>query len=208
MPVAVNVSPLQMLDPRFPQLVAQTLQSYGVAAQWLTLEITESSAVQNLEQTTAQVEQLRAMGVHVAMDDFGTGFSSLNMLRSLRLHTVKIDRGLIDPLPSPDAVAVVRAICQLADALHLHVVAEGVETQAQATAARDAGCGELQGYLYSKPLPAQDVSLWLTRLAIENQADTEATPLQSVDVAPTLVAARTALPPEVALTSLGRPGGG
>ena len=179
-PVAVNVSPLQMLDPRFPQLVAHTLQAYGVAAQWLTLEITESSAVQNLEQTTTQVEQLRAMGVHVAMDDFGTGFSSLNMLRSLRLHTVKIDRGLIDPLPSSDAVAVVRAICQLADALHLHVVAEGVETQAQAVAARDAGCAELQGYLYSKPLLAQDVAMWLTRRALEHQVDTAAMPLQSV----------------------------
>ena len=179
-PVAVNVSPLQMLDPRFPQLVANTLQSYGVAPQWLTLEITESSAVQNLEQTTVQVEQLRGMGVHVAMDDFGTGFSSLNMLRRLRLHTVKIDRGLIDPLPSPDAVAVVRAICQLADALHLHVVAEGVETEAQAHAARDAGCGELQGYLYSKPLLAQDVGMWLTRRAMEHQSNTEAQPLQSV----------------------------
>ena len=179
-PVAVNVSPLQMLDPRFPQLVASTLKSCGVEARWLTLEITESSAVQNLEQTTAQVEQLRAMGVHVAMDDFGTGFSSLNMLRSLRLHTVKIDRGLIDPLPSPDAVAVVRAICQLADALHLHVVAEGVETLAQATTARDAGCGELQGFLYSKPLQIQDVSPWLMRLAAAQDSDTEVLPLQSV----------------------------
>lgn len=160
-PVAVNVSPLQLLDPRFPQLVAHILDSCGVAAQWLTLEITESSAVQNLEQTVLQVEQLRAMGVQVAMDDFGTGFSSLNMLRTLRLHTLKIDRGLIDPLPSSDAIAVVRAICQLADALHLHVVAEGVETEEQAHTARDAGCGELQGYLYSRPLLPQDVGPWL-----------------------------------------------
>ncbi len=163
-PVAVNVSPLQLLDPRFPAVVAQTLQDCGVGAQWLTLEITESSAVQNLDQTMLQVEQLRALGVHVAMDDFGTGFSSLNMLRNLRLHTVKIDRGLIDPLPAHDAVAVVRAICQLSDALHLHVVAEGVESAAQADAARGAGCGELQGYLYSRPLPAKDVGVWLQRL--------------------------------------------
>ena len=102
------------------------------------------------------------------------------MLRSLRLHTVKIDRGLIDPLPSPDAVAVVRAICQLADALHLHVVAEGVETLAQATTARDAGCGELQGFLYSKPLKIQDVSPWLMRLAAAQESDTDVLPLQSV----------------------------
>jgi diguanylate cyclase (GGDEF)-like protein/PAS domain S-box-containing protein len=167
-PVAVNVSPLQLLDPRFPNLVALTLKDCGVAAHWLTLEITESSAVQNMDQTRLQVDQLRDMGVHVAMDDFGTGFSSLNMLRSLRLHTVKIDRGLIDPLPSPDAIAVVRAICQLADALHLHVVAEGVETADQADAAREAGCGELQGYLYSKPLGVQDVGPWLQRLGTQS----------------------------------------
>jgi diguanylate cyclase (GGDEF)-like protein/PAS domain S-box-containing protein len=160
-PVAVNVSPLQLLDPRFPQLVAQMLETYRIQPRWLTLEITESSAVQNMEQTVSQVEQLRTMGVHVAMDDFGTGFSSLNMLRTLRLHTVKIDRGLIDPLPSADSVAVVRAICQLAEALHLHVVAEGVETVEQADAARDAGCHDLQGYLYSRPLSAVDAGLWL-----------------------------------------------
>ena len=179
-PVAVNVSPLQLLDPRFPNLVAHTLKESGVAAQWLTLEITESSAVQNMDQTTLQVEQLRAMGVHVAMDDFGTGFSSLNMLRSLRLHTVKIDRGLIDPLPSPDAIAVVRAICQLAEALHLHVVAEGVETEGQAQAARDAGCKELQGYLYSRPLPPREVGPWLDRLAAQYPDVDSETPTQSV----------------------------
>ncbi len=179
-PVAVNVSPLQLLDPRFPQLVAHILQSSGVAPQWLTLEITESSAVQNLEQTVAQVEQLRSMGIYVAMDDFGTGFSSLNMLRRLHLHTVKVDRGLIDPLPSPDAVAVVRAICQLAEALHMHVVAEGVEPQAQSAAARDAGCSELQGYLYSKPLAPADVRPWLQRLFSGMDVDTLALPLPSV----------------------------
>jgi EAL domain-containing protein (putative c-di-GMP-specific phosphodiesterase class I) len=183
-PVAVNVSPLQLLDPRFPSLVAQTLQVCGVGAQWLTLEITESSAVQNLDQTTLQVEQLRAMGVHVAMDDFGTGFSSLNMLRNLRLHTVKIDRGLIDPLPAHDAVAVVRAICQLADALHLHVVAEGVETATQAGAARQAGCSELQGYLYSRPLPAKDVGIWLQRLGTRYADEDMEISTQSVKLGP------------------------
>jgi EAL domain-containing protein (putative c-di-GMP-specific phosphodiesterase class I) len=96
------------------------------------------------------------------------------------LHTVKIDRGLIDPLPSPDAIAVVRAICQLAEALHLHVVAEGVETPDQAEAAREAGCGELQGYLYSRPLPPQDVGLWLERLATQYADEHGETSTQSV----------------------------
>ena len=160
-PVAVNVSPLQLLDPGFPTLVGQILKIYDVEPRWLTLEITESSAVQNLDQTILQVAQLHSMGVHVAMDDFGTGFSSLNMLRSLRLHTVKIDRSLITPLPSNDAVAVVNAICQLAQALQLTVVAEGVETEDQATAARDAGCTELQGFLYAMPLSVEDAAAWL-----------------------------------------------
>ena len=164
-PVAVNVSPLQLLDPRFPLLVERVLADAEVDPQWLTLEITESSAVQNMAQTVTQVEQLRALGVHVAMDDFGTGFSSLNMLRSLRLHSVKIDRGLIDPLPSPDAIAVVRAICQLAEALHLHVIAEGVETTEQADAARLAGCAELQGYLYAKPLRPEHAAQWMMSMA-------------------------------------------
>jgi diguanylate cyclase (GGDEF)-like protein/PAS domain S-box-containing protein len=168
-PVAVNVSPLQMLDPEFPQLVANVLHAAGVDARWLTLEITESSAVQDMDQTVAQVAQLRTMGVEVAMDDFGTGFSSLNMLRRLRLSTVKIDKGLVDPLPASDAIAVVRAICQLAAALHMHVVAEGVETQEQADAARDAGCTEFQGFLYSRPLDAQDAGAWLVRRALQPQ---------------------------------------
>jgi EAL domain-containing protein (putative c-di-GMP-specific phosphodiesterase class I) len=150
-----------MLDVNFPNVVEGILKEHGVPPEFLTLEITESSAVQNLESTIQQVRQLQRMGVFVAMDDFGTGFSSLNMLRTLPLHTIKIDKGLIDPLPQADAVEVVRAICTLAAALKLHVVAEGVETQEQAIAARDAGCGELQGYLFSRPLVASDADAWL-----------------------------------------------
>ncbi|MFA9219185.1 MAG: putative bifunctional diguanylate cyclase/phosphodiesterase, partial [Sphingomonadaceae bacterium] len=162
-PVAVNVSPVQLLDPGFLQLVEDALQRYGVPPRYLTLEITESAAVDNLADTQLQLQQLRELGVDVAMDDFGTGFSSLSMLRELPLRVLKIDRGLIDPLPAPDAVAVVEAICQLAAALNLQVVAEGIETEAQANAARAAGCHELQGYYYARPLPAPDAADWLRR---------------------------------------------
>jgi diguanylate cyclase (GGDEF)-like protein len=164
-PVAVNVSPIQLLNPDFPALVQAALREHNIAPRWLTLEITESSAIQNLEQTIAQIDQLRAMGVQIALDDFGTGYSSLNMLRTLQLHTVKIDRGLVDPLPAPESIAVVQAICHLAQALKLQVVAEGVETQSQSDAARDAGCGVLQGYLYAKPLLPNVASDWLARLS-------------------------------------------
>jgi diguanylate cyclase (GGDEF)-like protein len=162
-PVAVNVSPMQLLDQGFPQLVQRLLRETGIPPACLTLEITESAAVENLESTQSQLRQLRELGIEVAMDDFGTGFSSLSMLRELPLSTLKIDRGLIAPLPAPDAVAVVTAICQLASALDLQVVAEGIETPEQAIAARDAGCHALQGYFYARPLSVADAGDWLAR---------------------------------------------
>lgn len=160
-PVAVNVSPLQLLNRDFPQHVAQALARWNVPAQLLTLEITESAAVENMDLVRQQVIQLRELGVEVAMDDFGTGFSSLNLLRNLPLSVLKIDRSLITPMPAPDAVAVVRAICQLANAMQLRVVAEGVENMQQAMAASEAGCHELQGYLFSRPLKPEQIDIWL-----------------------------------------------
>ncbi len=162
-PVAVNVSPLQLIDAEFPRLVAETLALHKVPPELLTLEITESAAVMHLEQARDQIRQMRELGVRVALDDFGTGFSSLNLLRSLPVSTVKIDRSLIEPLPAADAGAVIKAICQLAAVLQLDVVAEGVETDAQAQAACQAGCQVLQGALYSSPLTADDAGAWLAR---------------------------------------------
>lgn len=162
-PVAVNVSPLQLIDAQFPQLVADTLARHRVPPALLTLEITESAAVTHLEQARDQIRQMRELGVRVALDDFGTGFSSLNLLRSLPVSTVKIDRSLIEPLPASDAGAVVKAICQLAAVLKLDVVAEGVENEAQAVAARHAGCQVLQGALYANPLTADEAGAWLAR---------------------------------------------
>ena len=164
-PVAVNVSPIQLLNPNFVQLIGDLLTQYQIPARLLQLEITESAAINDLEQTQIQLDQLLNLGVKVAMDDFGTGYSSLSMLRQLPLQTLKIDRALIDPLPSADAMAVVTSICQLAAALNLHVVAEGIETEAQSEAATLAGCHELQGYLFSKPVPHQEAGVWLKDLA-------------------------------------------
>lgn len=160
-PVAVNVSPLQLLDPSFPDRVVRTLRHFNVPAELLTLEITESAAVTHMDEAREQIAQLRAHGVEVALDDFGTGFSSLNMLRGLPLSTVKIDRSLIEPMPAPDAVAVVKAICDLAGVLRLTVVAEGVETPGQAAAAQAAGCNALQGFLYARPLAPALAAVWL-----------------------------------------------
>ena len=172
-PVAVNVSPVQLLSPGFVQLEQDALQYHAVPARYLTLEITESAAIDNLEDTRLQLTQLRELGVQVAMDDFGAGFSSLSMLRQLPLNVVKIDRDLIAPLPAHDAVAVVTAICQLAAALQLQVVAEGIETGEQAQAALMAGCHELQGYFYARPMMPDDALVWLQRtFAATTQAST------------------------------------
>ncbi len=111
--------------------------------------------------------------MEVALDDFGTGFSSLNMLRSLPLQTVKIDRSLIDPMPNTEAVAVVKAICDLASVLDLDVVAEGVETPEHARAAREAGCHALQGYLYARPLNVDEATGWLARSTLGSQAEAD-----------------------------------
>nr|WP_315398250.1 EAL domain-containing protein [uncultured Duganella sp.] len=167
-PVAVNVSPIQLLHRGFPQLVERIVAETGIPQRCLTLEITESAAVVNLDDTRSQLKHLCQLGIHIAMDDFGTGFSSLSMLRTLPLSTLKIDRGLIDPLPARDAVEVVTAICQLAKALEMRVVAEGIETIEQAHAARDAGCHELQGYYYARPLSVRDAGAWLAREQTES----------------------------------------
>ncbi|NVD73081.1 EAL domain-containing protein [Duganella sp. BJB1802] len=169
-PVAVNVSPMQLLNRGFLELVERILVDTGIPPRCLTLEITESAAVDNLDDTRLQLQQLSALGIDVAMDDFGTGFSSLSMLRQLPLSGVKIDRGLIDPLPAPDAVAVVKAICQLAAALDLQVVAEGIETLEQAVSARDCGCHALQGFFYARPLTVADAGEWMRREQAEAAA--------------------------------------
>jgi diguanylate cyclase (GGDEF)-like protein len=166
-PVAVNVSPIQLLNSQFPMIVVEALAEFSVPAHLLTLEITESAAVESLEHTQSQLWKLRELGISIAMDDFGSGFSSLSMLRQLPLNAVKIDKALIDPLPSVEGTAVVRAICQLSAALGLKVVAEGVETQQQATAAGAAGCDEFQGYFFGKPLNLADArALLLAKNAI------------------------------------------
>ena len=172
-PVAVNVSPVQLLDPGFPELVLRTLRHYEIPPHALSLEITEGAAVAHMDQARERIGQMRSHGIEVALDDFGTGFSSLNMLRSLPLTTVKIDRSLIDPMPAPDATAVVKAICDLAAVLHLQVVAEGVETVEHARAALTAGCQVLQGFLYARPLDPREAARWMQGAGGEATAEAD-----------------------------------
>lgn len=154
LPVAINVSPLQFADPGFANSVLAMMQAHGIPLNCVEVEVTETAAVTHLERVLPQLARLREAGAGVAFDDFGTGQSSLTLLRRLPITTLKLDRSMIDPLPEPTADAIVQAACLLAQALGLEVVAEGVETEAQAQAAERLGCTHLQGYLLSRPLEA------------------------------------------------------
>lgn len=152
LPVAVNVSPLQFEDPGFADWLVALVRAHGLAPQLLDVEITETAAMAHMERVLPQLQRLREAGMGVAFDDFGTGQSSLTLLRRLPITTLKLDRSMVDPLPEPSAGAVVRAACVVAEALGLTIVAEGVETEAQAAEVERLGCTHLQGWLLGRPL--------------------------------------------------------
>ena len=153
-PVAVNVSPLQFEDAGFADGLLDLLRAQGLDPAVLEVEITETAAMTHMDRVLPQLARLREAGVGVAFDDFGTGQSSLTLLRRLPITTLKLDRSMVDPLPEPSAGAVVRAACVVAEALGLAIVAEGVETEAQAAEVERLGCTHLQGWLLSRPLAA------------------------------------------------------
>lgn len=160
-PVAVNVSRWQLREHGFAAAVCALLAAHGLSPCDLVVEITETAAMTDLEAIRDELLALHAAGVKLSLDDFGSGLSSLATLRTLPLSEVKLDRGLIEPLPQPEARAVVQAVCTLAAALELSVVAEGVETAAQVAAASACGCAALQGYLFAQPLEAEAAGGWL-----------------------------------------------
>ncbi|MFZ4650979.1 MAG: putative bifunctional diguanylate cyclase/phosphodiesterase [Rubrivivax sp.] len=156
--VSVNVSPRQFQQVGFAEMVSRVLADTGLPPAHLELELTESLLIADAEGAGRILAALEACGVHVAIDDFGTGFSSLDRLRRLPVQTLKIDRGMVADLPGSERDrAIVAAIGALGRALGITVVAEGVETHAQANFLRGTACGELQGYLFSRPVPADRI---------------------------------------------------
>jgi EAL domain-containing protein (putative c-di-GMP-specific phosphodiesterase class I) len=132
----------------------------GRPARQLTLEITEGVLVRDVDAVTTRLSRLRGIGVRIAIDDVGTGYSSLSYLRRLPVDSVKIDRSFVNDLVAGGtATTLVSSIIELARSLHLEVVAEGVETEAQAAILRDLRCTSAQGYLYARPLPASHLRL-------------------------------------------------
>ncbi|MEP6886007.1 MAG: EAL domain-containing protein [Gammaproteobacteria bacterium] len=155
-PVAVNVSALQLHGRNFVQEIERAISVDPFAATGLELEITESLIMADIAHNIDSLRAIRAMGVTIAIDDFGTGFSSLNYLAKLPVHTLKIDRSFVTDLtPQPQGQLLVSTIISLAHSLKLKVVAEGVETEQQSRLLRLMLCDEMQGYLFSKPLPRE-----------------------------------------------------
>jgi diguanylate cyclase (GGDEF)-like protein/PAS domain S-box-containing protein len=161
-PVAVNVSALQFLDDRFVSLVREVLAETGLPPEFLELELTESVLLSTADVMASTLDDLRAIGVSIAIDDFGTGYSSLSYLRRLRAHKIKIDRSFISDFASGNGdAAIAIAIIRMAKTLNLQVLAEGVETEAQAHFLREHGCDQIQGYFISRPLPPDAMSDYL-----------------------------------------------
>ena len=173
--VAVNVSPIQFSEPDFHKSVLSQLREAGLCNTRLELEVTESLTLTDPVATQKTLKTLRGAGVSVALDDFGTGYSSLAHLRDLPIDTIKIDRTFVNDLATPlgqpqFAVALIESIIKLADHLDLLVVAEGIETAAQKDLLMELGVHLGQGYYFAKPLPAEELQLFLGQMAQTERA--------------------------------------
>jgi diguanylate cyclase (GGDEF)-like protein len=157
--VAVNLSSVQFKNAGLVQVVVNALASSGLAGHRLELEITESVLLEGTETTLAILRQLRELGVRIAMDDFGTGYSSLSYLQSFPFDKIKIDRSFVKNIVEASGSRnIVRAVAAMARGFGMETTAEGVETQAQLDTVKSEGCTEMQGFLFSRPLPASEIA--------------------------------------------------
>jgi diguanylate cyclase (GGDEF)-like protein len=160
--IAVNLSPRQFADPHLLGDIRAALEKSGMAPEFLEIEITESMVMQNLERTMRVLEAIKRLGITLSIDDFGTGYSSMSLVKQLPIDALKIDRSFVREIASDaDDKAIAEAIIALGRALDLTVVAEGVETAEQEAVLRAHNCDEIQGYLISKPVPADEFATFL-----------------------------------------------
>lgn len=164
--IAVNVSVLQFARLDFVAHVRDVLEDSGLPPECLHLEITESVLARDLSRVARVLNELAELGIQIAIDDFGIGYSSLNYLKRLPIHRLKIDKSFVQDLERDESDAkITLAIISLAQSLNLHVIAEGVETQAQADFLLSNGCGEAQGFLYGEAMPTEVFEAWLAARA-------------------------------------------
>jgi len=156
--IAVNVSPIQLRQRNFVEAVRRSVEEAGAGGCPLDLEITEGLIMRDIEENIPKLSAIREMGLQIAIDDFGTGYSSLAYLAKLPVTALKIDRSFIITMASnPQSMTIVSTIISLAHSLDLKVIAEGVDAEEQARSLRRLGCDEMQGYLFSRPVPPDKV---------------------------------------------------
>ena len=159
--MSVNLSARQLRQPQLVAVVAKAMEDAGLAlhSDNLELEMTESMIMKNIGETITTLNRLHEMGVKLAVDDFGTGHSSLTYLKRLPIHTLKIDKSFVDDIATdPDSAAIATTIIALGHSLKLNVIAEGVETAEQLAVLREMKCDEIQGYYFSRPIPAKEIA--------------------------------------------------
>ncbi|WP_051587815.1 EAL domain-containing protein [Paenibacillus darwinianus] len=160
--VSVNLSVRQLREQNLLELVPQILKETGLKPQYLELEITENLSMHNMDYALSILHKLKKLGVKIAMDDFGTGYSSLSYLKKFPIDHLKIDQSFIRDIQSEDDLPIVNAIISMAHSLGMIVIAEGVETDVQAQLLHEMKCDEIQGYLVSRPLPAEHIEKLFT----------------------------------------------
>jgi diguanylate cyclase (GGDEF)-like protein len=177
LPVAVNLSTRCLADPRLIEVVSGLLRDNNVPPAMLTLEITESAVIGNVEQAIEVLTRIRELGVRLSIDDFGTGYSSMAHLQRMPIHELKIDKCFVSRLNTEaNDRAIVRAVLELARDLNLQVVAEGVEDRETLNQLGLLGCGISQGYLFSRPLPPADLAACIAELGVVGERPANETP--------------------------------
>jgi len=177
--IGVNVSPVQFLETRFAEQVAQAARDADVALQRLDLELTEGVLLHDPDQARSTMKELAELGINLFLDDFGTGYSSLSYLKKLPIHGLKIDRSFTqDIVDSRQEQAIVRSIVDIAEGLDLSLVAEGIENREQLNIMSSLGCDEFQGYFFSKPLPVDELNDFLPRTGVLEKSEQPATAAQ------------------------------
>jgi EAL domain-containing protein (putative c-di-GMP-specific phosphodiesterase class I) len=181
--ISVNLSPIQMRDPRLLSTIFMALSASGVAPHRVELEITESVLMTDSEENLAILHKIRDLGVKIALDDFGTGYSSLSYLRSFPFDKIKIDRCFITDLAEKsDSQAIVTAVIRLAEELGMCTLAEGVENIEQLERLRTTGCEQVQGFLFSRARPANELEHHRGR-RVTQVSRASVTPFRKGDVA-------------------------
>lgn len=159
--IAINVSPMQFRQPTFVSVLSEAIKEFGVEPAFLQIEVTESAIMDDVPDTVETLNRLQAMGIRIALDDFGTGYSSLSHLSNLPLNKLKIDQSFIRKMANnPSSRSITEAIIGLGRTLNLKVVGEGIESEEAMEFLRDHGCDQVQGFLFSRPLPPAEFVTW------------------------------------------------